>query len=105
MRRLDFSALVEVIDDLGGLDIPLSYAEIEHMNNYCVETSKLTGKDYTPLEKPEPKPEDQEAIVGTYHLTAYRRHPIAVSVILQVLIWDVQSVRDEYLECSLIRRR
>ena len=30
----DFSALVEVVDDLGGLDIPLSYAEIEHMNNY-----------------------------------------------------------------------
>ena len=28
-----------------------------------------------------------------------------VSVILQVLIWDVQSVRDEYLECSLTRRR
>ena len=28
----DFSALVEVVDDLGGLDIPLSYAEIEHMN-------------------------------------------------------------------------
>lgn len=63
-----FSALVEVVDDLGGLDIPLSYAEIEHMNNYCVETSKLTGKDYTPIEKPEPKPEDEEAIVGTYHL-------------------------------------
>ena len=58
----DFSALVEVVDDLGGLDIPLSYAEIEHMNNYCVETSKLTGKDYTPIEKPEPKPEDEEAI-------------------------------------------
>lgn len=57
-----------MIDDLGGLDIPLSYAEIEHMNNYCVETSKLTGKDYTPIEKPEPKPEDEEAIVGTYHL-------------------------------------
>ena len=38
------------------------------MNNYCVETSKLTGKDYTPIEKPEPKPEDQEATVGTYHL-------------------------------------
>ncbi len=64
----DFSALVEVVDDLGGLDIPLSYAEIEHMNNYCVETSELTGKDYTPIEKPEPKPEDEEAIVGTYHL-------------------------------------
>ena len=60
MRRLIFSALVEVIDDLGGLDIPLSYAEIEHMNNYCVETSKLTGKDYTPLEKPEPKPDNNQ---------------------------------------------
>ena len=57
----DFSALVEVIDDLGGLDIPLSYAEIEHMNNYCVETSKLTGKDYTPIEKPEQKPEEKPA--------------------------------------------
>ena len=64
----DFSALVEVVDDLGGLEIPLSYAEIEHMNNYCVETSELTGKSYTPIEKPDPAPEDQEATVGTYHL-------------------------------------
>ena len=64
----DFSALVEVIDDLGGLDIDMSYAELVHMNNYCVETSKVTGKDYTPIELPEPKPEDEEAIIGTYHL-------------------------------------
>ena len=64
----DFSALVEVIDDLGGLEIPMSYAELVHMNNYCVETSELTGKDYTPIELPEPKPEDQEATIGTYHL-------------------------------------
>ena len=64
----DFSALVEVVDDLGGLEIPLSYAEIEHMNNYCVETSELTGKSYTPIEKPDPAPEDQEATVDTYHL-------------------------------------
>ena len=64
----DFSALAEVVDDLGGLDIPLSYAEIVHMNNYCQETSKLTGKSYTPVEKPETEPEDLEAIVDTYHL-------------------------------------
>ena len=64
----DFSALAEVIDDLGGLDIPMSYAELVHMNNYCVETSELTGREYTPIELPEPKPEDQEATVGTYHL-------------------------------------
>ena len=65
---IDFDALVTVIDCLGGLDIPLSYAEIFHMNNYCVETAEETGKSYTPVELPEPKPEDQEAIVGTYHL-------------------------------------
>lgn len=65
---IDFDALVTVIDCLGGLDIPLSYAEIVHMNNYCVETAEETGKSYAPVELPEPKPEDQEAIVGTYHL-------------------------------------
>lgn len=65
---VDFNALTTVIDALGGLDIPMSYAEIEHMNNYCVETSQETGKSYTPIEKPEPAPEDQEAIIGTYHL-------------------------------------
>ncbi|MDO4272832.1 MAG: LCP family protein, partial [Eubacteriales bacterium] len=65
---VDFNALTTVIDELGGLDIPMSYAEIEHMNNYCVETSEETGKSYTPIEKPEPAPEDQEAIIGTYHL-------------------------------------
>ena len=57
-----------MVDCLGGLDIPLSYAEIVHMNNYCVETSEETGKSYTPIELPDPKPEDEEAIVDTYHL-------------------------------------
>ena len=65
---IDFDALVTVVDCLGGLDIPLSYAEIVHMNNYCVETSEETGKNYTPVELPDPKPEDEEAIVDTYHL-------------------------------------
>ena len=65
---IDFDARVTVVDCLGGLDIPLSYAEIVHMNNYCVETSEETGKSYTPVELPDPKPEDEEAIVDTYHL-------------------------------------
>lgn len=65
---IDFDALVTVVDCLGGLDIPLSYAEIVHMNNYCVETSEETGKSYTPVELPDPKPEDEEAIVDIYHL-------------------------------------
>ena len=65
---VDFNALVTAIDCLGGLDIPLSYAEIVHMNNYCKETAEETGKTYEPIPEPEPKPEDLEAIVDTYHL-------------------------------------
>ena len=47
---VNFNALTTIIDDLGGLDMDMSYAEIVHMNNYCVETSEETGKDYTPIE-------------------------------------------------------
>lgn len=39
---VNFNALVDVIDALGGLDITLTDAEVVHMNNYCVETSKVT---------------------------------------------------------------
>ncbi|MBS6117801.1 MAG: LCP family protein [Clostridiales bacterium] len=65
---VDFNALTEAVDAMGGLDIPLSYAEIEHMNNYSVETAEETGKSFTPVEKPDPAPENQEEIIGTYHL-------------------------------------
>ena len=64
---VNFDALVTIIDDLGGLDMDMSYAEIVHMNNYCIETSEAVGKDYTPIELPE-KPEDEEKIQYTYHL-------------------------------------
>ena len=75
---VNFSAMATVVDCLGGLDVPLSYEEIEHMNNHCVETSEQTGMDYTPIEKPDPAPDDQSEIIGTYHLngvqvTAYCR--------------------------------
>lgn len=65
---VDFRAMVAAIDLFGGLDIPLSYAEMVHMNNYCVETSEETGVGYVPLELPDPKPEDEDAILGEYHL-------------------------------------
>lgn len=66
---VDFKALSDVIDALGGLDLELTAEEVVHMNNYCVETSEVTGKDY---EKIEPE------VAGTYHLngvqaTSYAR--------------------------------
>ena len=56
---VNFNALVDVIDALGGLDVSMTAEEVGHMNNYCVETSKVTGKDYERIE-----PEE----AGTYHL-------------------------------------
>ena len=64
---VNFNALTTIIDDLGGLDMDMSYAEIVHMNNYCVETSEETGKDCTPIELPD-RPDDIEAVQYHYHL-------------------------------------
>lgn len=40
---VDFSALVSVIDAIGGITIDLTAEEITHLNNYQVETSKVTN--------------------------------------------------------------
>ncbi len=41
---VDFLALSEVVDLVGGVEIDVDEYEIEHLNNYIVETSKVTGK-------------------------------------------------------------
>lgn len=66
---IDFSALVEVVDALGGIDITLTHDEIVHMNNYCVSVSEYTGEDYEEIDPDQP---------GTYTLngvqaTSYAR--------------------------------
>lgn len=40
---VDFSALVSVVDAIGGITIDLTEEEIYHLNNYQVETSKVTN--------------------------------------------------------------
>ena len=55
---VDFNAVAKAAELLGGVDMQLSEEEIVHLNNYCVETSKVTGMDYEPLEK----------VAGTHHL-------------------------------------
>ena len=66
---VDFNAVAELVDSLGGITITMTADEVTHMNNYCVETSEVTGKSYTKIE-----PE----VDGTYNLngvqaTAYAR--------------------------------
>ena len=48
---VDFQAVAEAVELLGGIDVELKEEEVVHLNNYCVETSKVTGLDYTPLEE------------------------------------------------------
>jgi len=55
---VNFNVMVKVIDLLGGLDFDLTEAEIVHMNNYCKETSRVTGESYEEI------PEE----AGSYHL-------------------------------------
>lgn len=40
---VDFAALTKVVDELGGIMIDVDESEIEHLNNYTVETSEVTG--------------------------------------------------------------
>lgn len=46
---VDFSALTEVVDMLGGIDLEITEEEMGHMNNYCIETSDVTGVKTEPL--------------------------------------------------------
>lgn len=45
----DFSAVAEAVDILGGVEVEVTEEECIHLNNYCVETSRVTGKSYEPL--------------------------------------------------------
>ena len=45
----DFSAVAEAVDILGGVEIEITEEECVHLNNYCIETSEVTGKSYDPL--------------------------------------------------------
>lgn len=55
---VNFKALADVIDLLGGISIDMTDEEIIHMNNYCVETSEITGLSYETI----------DPVPGTYKL-------------------------------------
>lgn len=55
---VDFQAVAEAVELLGGIDEELSEEEIIHLNNYCKETAEVTGMDFEPLEE----------VAGVHHL-------------------------------------
>ncbi|MFA9375959.1 MAG: LCP family protein [Lachnotalea sp.] len=48
---VDFLAITKVVDLLGGIEIDVQENEIDHLNNYTVETSAVTGVTTTKLTK------------------------------------------------------
>lgn len=48
---VNFQAVAETVELLGGIDVEMKKEEVIHLNHYCVETSEVTGMDYTPLEE------------------------------------------------------
>lgn len=46
---VNFLAVAKAVDAVGGLDIEITEEEMVHLNNYSIETSEVTGLDYTPL--------------------------------------------------------
>ena len=46
---VDFNALVDLIDAIGGIEITVDEEEAGYVNGYCVETSQVTGKSYEDL--------------------------------------------------------
>ncbi len=54
---IDFRALARLVDALGGVTVYMTQQEAHMVNGYCVETSEVTGMDYTPLDVPLPEEE------------------------------------------------
>ncbi|MFR4627416.1 MAG: LCP family protein [Dorea formicigenerans] len=46
---VNFNALIDAIDALGGIELELTEEEVFWTNGYCEETSRVSGHTYTDL--------------------------------------------------------
>jgi LCP family protein required for cell wall assembly len=46
---VDFDAVAELVDAMGGLELTVDAEEAKYINGYCVETSEVTGRTYEPI--------------------------------------------------------
>ncbi len=46
---VDFNAIVEMVDLVGGIDMEITDEELTWLNGYCEENSRVTGVSYVPL--------------------------------------------------------
>lgn len=49
---IGFNGLIEAIDALGGIEMEITQAEVNHLNNYQISMAESMGLGYTPVEEP-----------------------------------------------------
>ena len=65
---VDFAALVEAIDLLGGIDLDMTAEEVKYCNQYAFETAVMSGKSYEVMEE-----KDGVQHVDGVHAVGYAR--------------------------------
>ena len=65
---MNFTALVNTIDLLGGLELDMTAEEADWCNKYAVETAEVAGKDWEDIEV-----KDGTQKVDGVHAVAYAR--------------------------------
>ena len=81
---VDFAALVEVIDLLGGVDIDMTSEEVKYCNQYAYETAIVSEKPC----------EDLEIWDGVQHVDGCTRSPTPGSGIRRAMISSGRSARE-----------
>ena len=85
---VDFGAVIEIVDALGGIDLEITPEEMEYINGYCVENSQVTGVGYTPLSES-----------GMVHLDGIQA--LAYSRIRYTEGWDFKRTERQRMVISL----
>lgn len=86
---VDFSAIIEVVDLLGGIDLDLTEEEVYWLNGYLVETSQVTGVSYTTIDS-----------AGTHHVTGIQA--MAYCRIRYTEGWDFKRTERQRIVLSKI---
>ena len=82
---VNFNALADVVDALGGIEIDMTEEEVYWTNGYCTETSKVVGRETTELSG-----------AGVHKLDGVQAVSYAGFVIQKVWILNVHKDNESY---------
>lgn len=99
---VDFKALVDAVDLLGGIEIEVSEAEAKEMNNHIAETARIAGQEFTPMKAGMQKLNGVEAVtyarirknVGGDYARTKRQRLVIEKLVEKLKSADVGDVLD-----------